>query len=66
MCHPGEFDAREVSDERLLRYHDWKGELSTLTSPAARELLHRNGVRLIGYRHLQVRDARLVVGLEPA
>lgn len=66
MCHPGEFDAHEVSNRRLLRYHDWEGELSTLTSPAARELLHRHGVRLIGYRHLQVRDARLVVGLEPA
>jgi len=66
MCHPGELDVREVSDQRLLRYHDWEGELSTLTSPAARELLHRHGVRLIGYRHLEVREARLVVGLEPA
>ena len=62
MCHPGEFDAREVSDRRLLRYHDWEGELSTLTSPAARELLQHHGVRLIGYRHLRVSDARLVVG----
>lgn len=61
MCHPGEFDAQEVSDTRLLRYHDWAGELSTLTSPAARELLHRHEVRLIGYRHLEVTDNRLVV-----
>ena len=61
MCHPGEFDAREVTDARLLRYHDWEGELSTLTSPVARELLDRHRVRLIGYRHLEVRDDRLVV-----
>lgn len=66
MCHPGEFDPREVTDRRLLRYHDWEGELRTLTSPAARELLHRHGVRLIGYRHLQVQDARLVVEQETA
>ena len=61
MCHPGEFDAREVTDRRLLRYHDWEGELGTLTSPAARELLRQHGVRLIGYRHLRVEDGRLVV-----
>jgi chitin disaccharide deacetylase len=66
MCHPGEFDAQEVTDARLLRYHDWQGELSALTSPAARELLHRHGVRLIGYRHLDVRDDRLVVQHETA
>jgi chitin disaccharide deacetylase len=61
MCHPGEFDAREVTDRRLLRYHDWEGELSTLTSPTTRELLQRHGVRLIGYRRLEVKDGRLVV-----
>lgn len=66
MCHPGELDAREVTDRRLLRYHDWEGELGTLTSPSARELLRHHGVRLIGYRHLQVTDARLVVGPESA
>lgn len=66
MCHPGEFDAQEVTDRRLLRYHDWEGELSTLTSPAARKLLHHHGVRLIGYRHLKVCDARLVVEPEAA
>ena len=60
MCHPGQFDAQEVSDPRLRRYHDWEGELRTLTSPAVRELLQRHGVRLIGYRHLVVSDDRLV------
>jgi predicted glycoside hydrolase/deacetylase ChbG (UPF0249 family) len=61
MCHPGEFDAQEVSDPRLLRYHDWEGELRTLTGHAARELLQRHGVRLIGYRHVEVRDGRLAL-----
>jgi len=66
MCHPGEFDAQEVSDASLLRYHDWEGELATLTSPAARELLHRHGIRLIGFRHLEVSNDRLVVQQEMA
>ena len=61
MCHPGQFDAQEVSDPRLRRYHDWEGELRTLTSSAVRELLQRHRVRLIGYRHVEVRDDRLVV-----
>jgi predicted glycoside hydrolase/deacetylase ChbG (UPF0249 family) len=61
MCHPGEFDAQEVTDARLLRYHDWQGELGVLTSPAARELLRRHGIRLIGYRHLDFSDDRLAV-----
>ena len=61
MCHPGRFDANEVSDRRLLSYHDWEGELSALTSPSARALLESRGVRLIGYRHLEVRDGRLAV-----
>jgi len=64
MCHPGDFDPQEVSDPRLLRYHDWQGELRTLTSPALRELLDRTGVRLVGYRHLEVRDERLVARQE--
>jgi hypothetical protein len=64
MCHPGHFDPQEVSDSRLMNYHDWEGELRTLTSPAARELLDRRGVRLIGFRHLQVEDDRLVVRAE--
>ncbi len=65
MCHPGEFDPQKVSDPRLLRYHDWQGELRTLTSPALRDLLALSGVRLVGYRHLEVRGDRLVVRQEP-
>ena len=61
MCHPGHFDAEEVTDRRLLAYHDWEGELGTLTSPSARALLESRGVRLIGYRHLEVHDGQLAV-----
>lgn len=61
MCHPGRFDPQEIVDPRLLSYHDWEGELRTLTSPAAREMLDRHGVRLIGYRDLEVTDGRLAV-----
>ncbi len=64
MCHPGSFDAQEVSDPRLLAYHDWEGELATVTSPAARALLDERGVRLIGYRHLELCDGRLSARLE--
>jgi predicted glycoside hydrolase/deacetylase ChbG (UPF0249 family) len=66
MCHPGHFDANEVTDRRLRRYHDWEGELRTLTSPAVRELLDRCGVRLIGFRDLEIRNDQLVVRQETA
>jgi chitin disaccharide deacetylase len=61
MCHPGHLDTKEVGDRRLLAYHHWEGELGVLTSPAARALLEGRGVRLIGYRHLELRDGRLAV-----
>lgn len=53
MCHPGLFDASEIRDARLTAYHDWEGELKTLTSPATRELLRRQHIQVIGYRHLE-------------
>ena len=64
MCHPGHYDAQEVSDPRLVGYHDWEGELRTLTSTAARTLLDRHGVTVIGYRHLEVTSGRLVARQE--
>jgi chitin disaccharide deacetylase len=66
MCHPGHFDAKEVNDRRLTRYHDWEGELGVLTSPAVRELVDRCGVRLIGFRDLEIRNDQLVVRQETA
>jgi predicted glycoside hydrolase/deacetylase ChbG (UPF0249 family) len=59
MCHPGQFDAQEVRDPRLLAYHDWEGELRTLTSSAAREMLDHHGIHLVGYRDLQIVEGRL-------
>jgi len=61
MCHPGEYDPTEVTDARLRRYHDWEGELRTLTSAELPNLLMQHGVRLIGYRDLEIRDAHLAV-----
>lgn len=61
MCHPGKFDPQEILDPRLLSYHDWEGELRTLTSPVVREILDRHGVRLVGYRDLDATGGRLAV-----
>jgi len=61
MCHPGYYDADEISDSRLLNYHDWKREFDTLTNPAVRDMLDQHWIRLIAYRHLQIKDGLLVV-----
>ena len=61
MCHPGYYDANEISDSRLLNYHDWNGEFVALTKPAVRDMLYEHRIRLIGYRHLQLQAGRLVV-----
>lgn len=52
MCHPGRLDRAEVSDGRLLGYHDWEAERRTLTDPALLAALADNGVRLVAYRNL--------------
>ena len=61
MCHPGYYDANEISDSRLLNYHDWKREFDALTNPAVREMLYQYRIRLIGYRHLQIQAGQFVV-----
>jgi chitin disaccharide deacetylase len=61
MCHPGRFDAQEVGEHPSLSYHDWEGEFAAMTSPSARAMLARRGVRLIGYRHLEMRDGKVAV-----
>ncbi|MEN8131179.1 MAG: ChbG/HpnK family deacetylase [Pseudomonadota bacterium] len=61
MCHPGYYDANEISDSRLLNYHDWKREFDALTNPAVRDMLYQHRIRLIGYRHLQIHAGRFVV-----
>ena len=64
MCHPGRFDSDEVKDPRLLRYHDWEGELGTLLEPRVRALLDRYGVRLIGYRDLELSHPQFALPAE--
>jgi predicted glycoside hydrolase/deacetylase ChbG (UPF0249 family) len=61
MCHPGFADNSEISDPRLLQYHDWNGELETLTNPEVKDILDSCGIRLIGYRHLEIQGTRLTV-----
>ncbi len=60
MCHPGRLDRSEVTDPRLLGYHDWEGELATLTDPRALALLGERGIRLAGYRDIVADGGRLV------
>ena len=52
MCHPGYFKPAEMTDKRLMAYHDWQGELDALCSPAVIEFLHTRKIELIGYRNL--------------
>lgn len=52
MCHPGEYDPAEVSDGRLLAYHDWSRELAALTDPGFRDLCAQAGIRLVSFRAL--------------
>ena len=61
MCHPGRLDRTEVQDAQLLAYHDWEGELATLTSPELTDLLDQHHVSVIGYRDLGVCGDRLEV-----
>jgi predicted glycoside hydrolase/deacetylase ChbG (UPF0249 family) len=60
MCHPGHLDRGEIKDPRLLAYHDWEGELATLTSANVRQLLDHHRVMVIGYRDLDIVDGRLI------
>jgi hypothetical protein len=65
MCHPGFADKSEISDPRLLQYHDWDGERETLTNPKVKDILLDCGIRLIGYRHLEIQGTQLTVRDEP-
>ena len=49
MCHPGRFDPAEITDPRLLSYHDWDGELALLLSPKVQALYEQFGIRLSHY-----------------
>lgn len=60
MCHPGHLDRAEVTDPRLLSYHDWEREFAALTSPGVRAMLEARGICLVGYRDVDVAGGRLV------
>jgi len=59
MCHPGRFDRDEIGSSPLPHYHHWEKELQTLTSPEAKEIIRDAGIRLIGYRDLQLGEGQL-------
>lgn len=49
MCHPGWSDQEALRDPRLGAYHDWEGELQTLTSSDFSGFLRDNGIALASY-----------------
>ena len=51
VCHPGYNDAELAAARTRLR-ESRELELRVLTMPQARELLAKNGIRLISYREL--------------
>ena len=52
MCHPGFFDAKEIIDQNLLKYHRWQEELDALLSSDFETLCAKYRVQLSGYRDL--------------
>lgn len=52
MCHVGRFDTNEITDAKLLAYHDWEAELALLQSPALQELYQQFNIQLSHYSHL--------------
>ena len=49
MCHVGQFDAAEITDSRLLAYHDWQAELALLQSPQLQDLYQQFNIQLSHY-----------------
>jgi predicted glycoside hydrolase/deacetylase ChbG (UPF0249 family) len=61
MCHPGYYDADEINDSRLLSYHDWESEFNILAGTEVKELCHSHGIRLVGYKDVQLVEGQLAV-----
>ncbi len=49
MCHPGHFDPTQISDPKLLCYHDWTAELELLKNPKVHDLYKQFNIRLSRY-----------------
>jgi predicted glycoside hydrolase/deacetylase ChbG (UPF0249 family) len=54
MCHPGWSDNVARRNPKFADYHDWEGELRTLTGQRFAELLHRHRIELVSYVGLQL------------
>jgi hypothetical protein len=54
MCHVGYFAADEITDPRLLAYHDWEAELALLQSPELHALYQRLNIQLSHYPRLSL------------
>ena len=52
MCHPGTFDPAQITDPRLLAYHDWEGELALLCGESFSGLCASYGIALTNFRAL--------------
>ena len=50
MCHPGHFHPSEISDRKLIAYHDWEQELALLHSPKLQDLYEKYGICLGHYQ----------------
>lgn len=61
MCHPGYFREAEITDPRLVHYHQWDQERELLCSDEVRSLCKDNDIQLIGYRHLVIADGQVAV-----
>jgi len=53
MCHPGWDDEVARRNPKFDAYHDWEGELRTLTGNDFADLLKRNHIDLVSYSDLQ-------------
>ena len=49
MCHPGRFNPQEITDSKLIAYHEWEAELALLKSPEVVDLLEKFAIRLSHY-----------------
>ncbi len=49
MCHPGHLDPTQISDPKLLCYHDWTSELELLQNPNVHDLYQQFNIRLSRY-----------------
>jgi predicted glycoside hydrolase/deacetylase ChbG (UPF0249 family) len=49
MCHPGYFNANEITDQKLIAYHDWQKELALLQSLELQELYRKFNISLVNY-----------------